>query len=133
MPQTHYMIFNSGDVLIYKYGPGYYDYQGRTTVGTSISTQTGAQLALSTIDAAITSKDTIRANIGAYINRLSNTVSQLSIQAENLQAAESRIRDVDVAMEMTNFVNNQIKSQAAIAMLAQANMLPQMALTLIGG
>ncbi len=98
-----------------------------------ISSQAGAQTALTTIDAAITSKDTIRADIGAYINRLSNTVSQLSIQAENLQAAESRVRDVDVAEEMTNFVNNQIKSQAAIAMLAQANTLPQMALTLIGG
>ncbi len=101
--------------------------------GLNISSQAGAQAALVSLDTAITSKDTIRANIGAYINRLTNTVSQLSIQAENLQAAESRIRDVDVAMEMTNFVNNQIKSQAAIAMLAQANMLPQMALTLIGG
>lgn len=99
----------------------------------SIASQSGAQGALVTLDAAITSKDNIRANIGSYINRLSNTVSQLSIQAENLQAAESRIRDADIALEMTDFVTNQIKSQAAIAMLAQANMLPQMALTLIGG
>lgn len=101
--------------------------------GLSIASQPGAQTALDAINSAIVSKDSVRAVIGAYINRLSNTVSQLSIQAENLSAAESRIRDVDVATEMTNFVNNQIKSQAAIAMLAQANMIPQMALTLIGG
>ncbi len=99
----------------------------------SINSQAGAQSALTTINTAIVSKDTVRADIGAYINRLSNTMAQLSIQAENLQSAESRIRDVDVATEMTQFVNNQIKSQAAIAMLAQANMIPQMALTLIGG
>jgi len=99
----------------------------------SIASQPGAQSALTEINSAILSKDNVRAVIGAYINRLSNTMAQLSIQAENLQAAESRIRDVDVATEMTNFVNNQIKSQAAIAMLAQANMIPQMALTLIGG
>jgi len=99
----------------------------------SIASQPGAQSALTAINSAIVSKDEVRAVIGAYINRLSNTMAQLSIQAENLQAAESRIRDVDVATEMTSFVNNQIKSQAAIAMLAQANMIPQMALTLIGG
>jgi len=99
----------------------------------SIESQTGAQAALTAITTAIVSKDTIRANLGAYSNRLSNTISQLTIQAENLQAAESRVRDVDVAMEMTAFVTSQIKSQAAIAMLAQANMIPQMALSLIGG
>ena len=62
-----------------------------------------------------------------------NTISNLSIQAENVQAAESRISDVDVATEMTNFVNNQIKAQAAVMMLAQANTLPQLALKLLGG
>ena len=99
----------------------------------SIASQTGAQGALTAITTAIVSKDTIRANLGAYSNRLSNTISQLTVQAENLQAAESRVRDVDVAEEMTTFTTNQIKSQAAIAMLAQANMIPQMALSLIGG
>ncbi len=99
----------------------------------SIASQTAAQGALTAITEAIVSKDTIRANLGAYSNRLSNTISQLTIQAENLQAAESRVRDVDVAEEMTTFVTNQIKSQAAIAMLAQANMIPNMALSLIGG
>jgi flagellin len=66
-------------------------------------------------------------------NRLENTISVQLIQAENLQAAESRISDVDVATEMTEFVRNQILTQAAVAMLSQANSLPQMALSLIGG
>ena len=82
---------------------------------------------------AVQSKDTIRASLGAISNRLSNTISNLSIQAQNLQAAESRISDVDVASEMTEFTRNQILVQAAVAMLAQANSLPQMALQLING
>ena len=103
------------------------------TAGATISTQAAAQLALEAIDSAISDKDNVRANLGALANRLSNTVSNLTIQAENLQAAESRISDVDVATEMTEFVRNQILTQAAVAMLAQANTLPQLALTLIGG
>jgi flagellin len=102
------------------------------TAGYTISTQAAAQLALEAIDSAITDKDNIRASLGALANRLSNTISNLTIQAENLQAAESRISDVDVATEMTEFVRNQILTQAAVAMLAQANTLPQLALTLIG-
>ncbi len=66
-------------------------------------------------------------------NRLENTISALQIQAENLQAAESRISDVDVATEMTEFTRNQVLTQAGIAMLSQANSIPQMALQLIGG
>ena len=65
-------------------------------------------------------------------NRLENTVTNLTVQSENLQAAESRIRDVDVATEMTNFVRNQVLTQSAVAMLSQANSMPQMALQLIG-
>jgi flagellin len=98
------------------------------TAGYTISTQSAAQNALGALDSAITLKDNIRANLGALANRLSNTVSNLTIQAENLQAAESRISDVDVATEMTEFVRNQILTQAAVAMLAQANALPQLAL-----
>lgn len=101
--------------------------------GYTISTQSAAQVALEAIDRAINSKDNIRANLGALSNRLSNTISNLTIQAENLQAAESRISDVDVATEMTEFVRNQILTQAAVAMLAQANSLPQLALQLISG
>jgi flagellin len=101
--------------------------------GYTISTQSAAQAALEAIDVAVQSKDTVRAALGAVSNRLSNTISNLSIQAENLQAAESRISDVDVATEMTEFTRNQILVQSAVAMLAQANSLPQMALQLING
>jgi flagellin len=101
--------------------------------GYTISTQEAAQKALEALNLAIISKDNIRAHLGAMQNRLENTISNLQIQAENLQAAESRISDVDVASEMTEFVRNQVLSQAAVAMLAQANSLPQMALQLIGG
>ncbi len=101
--------------------------------GHSISTQQGAQQALDALNNAIISKDLIRASLGALQNRLANTVTNLSIQAENLQAAESRISDADVALEMTEFVRNQIITQAAVAMLAQANSLPRMAMQLISG
>ncbi|QLA15639.1 flagellin [Desulfolutivibrio sulfoxidireducens] len=100
--------------------------------GNSISTQALAQAALDQINDAIISKDKIRANLGALQNRLENTISNLEIQAENLQAAESQISDVDVATEMTEFVRQQILTQAAVAMLSQANSLPQMALQLMG-
>ncbi|GAB7079427.1 flagellin N-terminal helical domain-containing protein [Megalodesulfovibrio paquesii] len=101
--------------------------------GDSVSTQEQAQLALDRINAAIISKDNIRANLGALQNRLENTISNLEIQAENLQAAESRISDVDVSLEMTEFVRQQVLTQSAVAMLSQANSLPQMAMQLIGG
>ena len=101
--------------------------------GRSISTQQLAQLALDAIKDAIVSKDKIRANLGALQNRLENTISNLQIQAENLQAAESQISDVDVATEMTQFVRNQILTQSAVAMLSQANSMPKMAMQLIGG
>ena len=99
----------------------------------SIATQASAEAALGTLDAAILTKDQGRAHFGAMINRLENTVTNLTIQSENIQAAESQISDVDVAFEMTNFMNTQIKAQAAIAMLSQANSLPQMAMNLLGG
>ncbi len=99
----------------------------------TVSTQGAAQRALEGINAAIISKDKIRAHLGAMQNRLENTISTLQIQAENMQAAESRISDVDVAAEMTEFVRNQVLTQSAVAMLSQANSLPQMALQLIGG
>ncbi|MFO7594911.1 MAG: flagellin, partial [Desulfocurvibacter africanus] len=86
---------------------------GTTAAGASISTQENAQKALVAINNAIISKDKIRANLGGLQNRLENTVSNLQIQAENLQAAESRISDVDVASEMTEFVRQQILSQSA--------------------
>ena len=100
--------------------------------GANIDTQSAAQAALAALNTAIVSKDNIRATLGAMQNRLSATVSNLTIQAENLQAAESRISDVDVSLEMTNFVRSQILTQSAVAMLTQANSLPRLALSLIG-
>ena len=109
---------------------------GNSAVGSlayTVSTQNAAQSALVGINNAVVSKDAIRAHLGALQNRLENTISNLTTQAENLQAAESRISDVDVATEMTNFVRNQILTQSAVAMLSQANSMPQMAMQLIGG
>jgi flagellin len=107
--------------------------QSNEDCGFSVSTQQAAQCALDALNRAIISKDNIRAALGAIQNRLENTITNLTIQAENLQAAESRISDVDVATEMTEFVRNQIMTQAAVAMLSQANSLPRMAMQLIGG
>ncbi|WP_421901064.1 flagellin [Maridesulfovibrio sp.] len=101
--------------------------------GNSISTQALAQESLDKLQNAIISKDKIRANLGALQNRLENTITNLSIQAENVQASESRISDVDVATEMTEFTRNQILTQSAVAMLSQANGMPRMAMQLIGG
>ena len=98
----------------------------------TVSTQEQAQKALVGLTNAVVSKDKIRAHLGALQNRLENTISNLTTQSENLQAAESRISDVDVAPEMTSFVRNQILTQSAVAMLSQANSMPQMAMQLIG-
>ena len=109
------------------------DQAGSTSDGRTISTQEAAQKALVAITNAVVSKDKIRAHLGALQNRLENTVSNLTTQAENLQAAESRISDVDVATEMTKFVRNQILTQSSVAMLSQANSMPKMAMNLIQG
>ena len=101
--------------------------------GRSISTQALAEAALVAINDAIVSKDKIRAALGATENRLADTVQNLTIQAQNEQASESQISDVDVATEMTNFVRAQILTQSAVAMLSQANSIPKMALQLIQG
>ena len=103
-----------------------------TANGKSISTQDLAQKSLDSLNKAIVSKDKIRANLGALQNRLQNTVQNLQIQAENMQSAESQISDTDVAKEMTSFVRSQILTQAAVAMLSQANSLPRMAMQLLG-
>ena len=97
----------------------------------TVSTQAAAQKALVGINNAIVSKDKIRAHLGALQNRFENTITNLTTPSENLQAAESRISDVDVATEMTQFVRNQILTQSAVAMLSQANSMPQMAMQLI--
>jgi flagellin len=97
----------------------------------SIDTAAHAQSALATIAAAITTKDTARARFGYKMNRLESTISVINNQTENLMAAESRISDVDVATEMAAMTRTQVLAQAGVSMLAQANTVPQMALTLL--
>jgi len=89
--------------------------------------------ALSTIDDAINAVSNIRGRLGAVQNRLNSTIANLGIQVENLSAAESRIRDVDVALETAQLTRNSILQQASIAILAQTNAQPQAALTLLQG
>lgn len=96
-----------------------------------VSTQTAAVSAISILDTAITSVAKQRAQIGAWQNRLEHTITNLQVQAENMAAANSRIRDVDMAAEMANFTKQQILMQSGTAMLAQANAKPQAILALL--
>jgi len=127
-----YYYIQIGGVTASSLGVGNQSGLGDNVAGHNISTQENAQKSLDALTDAIVSKDKIRASLGSLQNRLENTVSNLTIQSENLQASESRISDVDVATEMTNFVRNQTLSNAANSMLSQANQLPQMALRLLG-
>ena len=99
--------------------------------GLAVSTQASASAAIASIDAAISSLATSRANMGAIQNRLEQTINRLGVTAENLQAAESRIRDADMAEEMIRFTKHQILQQSGTAMLAQANSAPQSVLSLL--
>lgn len=98
----------------------------------SIDTADNARTALGKVADAIKVKDNYRAKLGYLMNRLEAATSVIDIQAENLLAAESRISDVDVATEMAAMTRNQVLAQAGIAMLGQANLMPQMALQLLG-
>ena len=101
-------------------------------VGINVSSQQFADQAITTIDNAIQQVSAERSKLGAYQNRLEHTIANLGTSAENLQAAESRIRDLDMAEEIMAFTKNNILQQAATAMLAQANMAPQSVLQLLG-
>jgi flagellin len=105
---------------------------GMTAGTTSVSTSSAALSALSVIDNAIKSVNTMRSDMGAYVNRLEFAISNLNNQIYNTQDAESRIRDVDFAQETTEFTRSQILTQSATSMLAQANQVPQGMLSLIG-
>jgi flagellin len=98
----------------------------------TFSTGTGATTAIDAIDKAIKSVSTTRADLGAIQNRFEHTINNLNVAVENLTASESRIRDTDMAQEMTNFTRSQILTQAGTAMLAQANSAPQGILRLLG-
>lgn len=105
---------------------------GSTLAGQALDTTTNAQNALGVIDQAITDVSGVRGDLGAVQNRLSITVNNLATQRENLSAANSRIRDVDVANETVNMTRSQILMQAGVSVLSQANQIPGMALSLIG-
>jgi len=99
--------------------------------GIDISTQEGADAAITTIQEAIDNVSSQRSALGAVQNRLEHTINNLGTSSENLTAAESRIRDVDMAKEMMEFTKNNILSQASQSMLAQANQMPQGVLQLL--
>lgn len=96
-----------------------------------VSTSTAAESAVTTINTAIENVSAERSKLGAYQNRLEHTINNLSVGAENLQASESRIRDVDMAKEMMNFTKNNILNQAAQAMMAQSKSQPEAVLQLL--
>ena len=100
--------------------------------GLNLESQATADGAIKTLDEAIKSVSDIRSNLGAIQNRLEHTINNLGATSENLTAAESRIRDTDMAKEMMNFTKNNILMQAAQSMLAQANQQPQGVLQLLG-
>jgi len=103
------------------------------TTQVAVSTQAAAQAALTNLDQAISSLAISRGEFGALENRLQATVANIQNTIESLSAAESRIRDVDIAAETANFLRLQIIQQAGVAILAQANQQPALALTLLGG
>jgi flagellin len=110
---------------------GSMDVKGLMIEDISVATQDNANAAIAALDEAINKVSGTRADLGALQNRLEHTVNNLGVTTENLTAAESRIRDVDMAKEMMQYTKNNILTQAAQAMLAQANMQPQGVLQLL--
>jgi len=106
--------------------------EAKVMAGINVSTQAAADKAITIINKAIETVSGERSKLGAIQNRLEHTIANLGTSAENLQAAESRIRDLDMAEEIMAFTKNNILQQAATAMLAQANMAPQSVLQLLG-
>jgi flagellin len=102
-------------------------------ISTDVTTASNAQAALDLIDTAVDTVSSLRGDLGAAQNRLGSTVRSIANAAENLAAAESRIRDVDIAAETADLTRNSILQQAATSVLAQANVQPQIALALLQG
>jgi flagellin len=105
---------------------------GTSTGGIDVTTSEGALAAIPVIDDAISTVLKERSNLGALQNRLEHTVNNLGTENENLSTAESRIRDTDMATEMMEYTKENLLSQAASALLTQANQLPQQVLQLLG-
>jgi flagellin len=129
-------INNTANDRISVSGTTFYDIDassiGLTTANvSSIDTAANAQSMLTIVDSAIATVSTRRGNLGGVQNRLGSTIANLGIASENLTAANSRIVDADFAVETANLTKNQIILQAGIAVLGQANVLPQYALQLL--
>ena len=103
------------------------------STGFAVSAMAEAATAIQQVDSAIATVSSIRAGLGAAQNRLEFTIATLAIQEENSAASESAIRDANIALETIEFTRNQILVSAGTSILAQANVLPQIALTLLGG
>ena len=106
---------------------------GINLAGTDVLSITNATASLAVIDAAVNTVTTVRGSLGSAQNRLQSSISSIASAKENLAAAESRIRDVDVASETADMTRNSILQQAAVSVLAQANVQPQLALSLLQG
>ncbi|MFT4704588.1 MAG: flagellin [Bradymonadia bacterium] len=128
---TFQIGLDSGDSIVVDQGTAL-DGAGLGVDAIDLSTRTDASDALADIDTAIESVSGFRATFGAKANRMDYVSNNLSVQYENLSAAQGRIRDVDVASEMASLTKNQILVQASTAMLSQANAAPQIALSLLG-
>jgi flagellin len=105
---------------------------GTATTGIQFDSAANAQLAITALDAQIKTVSTARASLGALQNRFESAVASINVSIENLTASKSRITDVDMAQEMVNYTRSQVLSQSGVAMLAQANSAPQLALKLLG-
>ena len=121
---------NSGQGLTV--GIGTMDAAGLTVATLTVTDNTTAVASITVIDSAIAAVSKQRSELGAVQNRLQHTIKNLGVSAENLAASESRIRDTDMAKEMTNFTRSQILQQAGVSMLAQANQSAQSVLKLLG-
>jgi flagellin len=126
---------NEGDTLQVGFAnaqtAAYAGFDAAITAFSSGLNSTTAGALISATDNAIATVSSIRGGYGAVENRLSHTVSSISVASENLNASESRIKDLDVASEMVNFTKTQILQQAGTSILAQANSAPQSILTLL--
>ncbi|GAB0112360.1 flagellin [Pseudoalteromonas distincta] len=125
-------LFGTGAAAITSSG-GVSELTSVEDIDISGSTSTGAQDAIKTIDAALAQIDAQRADLGAVQNRFGHTISNLANVSENVSASRSRIQDTDYALETATLTKNQIMQQAGTTILAQANQLPQAALSLLGG
>lgn len=126
-------IFNNpmSDRVVYNAENANVTLESLGIVGESVSTKVGAQTTLSTLDDALTRVNSVRADLGAMQNRLQSSINSLAISDENLSAANSRIRDADLATEVSEMTKNNILMQAGISVLGQANQQAQSALKLL--